>query len=76
MTASVAASGFTPRVVRAFLADRREPEWLIALRRQAWATFQEMPLPDRKQEEWMRTDIRGFRLEQFGSPRPTGCGRR
>ena len=51
-----------------FLADRREPAWLVALRRQAWATFQEMPLPDRKLEEWMRTDIRGFRLEQFGLP--------
>ena len=37
---------------------------------EAWATFQETPLPDRKQEEWMRTDIRGFRFEQFSLPSP------
>ena len=29
-----------------------------------------MPLPDRQQEEWRRTDIRGLRLERFGPPLP------
>ena len=47
---------------------------MVALRRQAWATFQEMPLPDRKLEEWMRTDIRGFRLEQYRLPAAFGRG--
>ena len=41
---------------------------MVALRRKAWATFEELPLPDRTLEEWMRTDIRGFRLERFGLP--------
>ena len=74
VTASVVNRGFTAEAFESFLADRREPDWLVALRRQAWATFLEMPLPDRKLEEWMRTDIRGFRLEQFGLPSPFGRG--
>lgn len=60
--------GFTQDAFDAFLAGREEPGWLVALRRQAWEAFLEMPLPDRKLEEWMRTDIRGFRFEQFGLP--------
>lgn len=57
--------GFTVESFEAFLAQRQEPEWLIALRRQAWEAFEKMPLPDRSYEEWMRTDIRGFRLDRF-----------
>jgi Fe-S cluster assembly protein SufD len=60
--------GFSQESFHSFLAERREPAWLVALRREAWATFEELPLPDRTLEEWMRTDIRGFRLDQFGVP--------
>ena len=58
-----------------FLAERREPAWLTALRRRAWETFLELPLPDRSLEEWMRTDIRGFHLEQFALPGPSANDR-
>jgi Fe-S cluster assembly protein SufD len=68
VTASEPHRGINQEGFESFLADRREPDWLVALRRQAWAVFLEMPLPDRKLEEWMRTDIRGFRLEQFSLP--------
>jgi len=68
VTPNQVTSGFTQESFEAFLADRREPEWLVALRRQAWETFQQLPLPDRKLEEWMRTDIRAFRLEHFAPP--------
>jgi Fe-S cluster assembly protein SufD len=67
-------NGFTQDAFDSFLAARHEPDWLIALRREAWAAFQELPLPDRKLEEWMRTDIRGFRLEQYGIPGDEGRG--
>ncbi len=68
MTALPDTRGFTAEGFEAFLAERREPEWLAALRREAWAKFQELPLPDRSLEEWMRTDIRGFRLDRFELP--------
>src|SRR5262249_3998760 len=51
-----------------FLTSRQEPEWLTAARRNAWGTFQELPLPGRADEEWMRTDIRLFRLDKFAPP--------
>jgi Fe-S cluster assembly protein SufD len=51
-----------------FLAARREPAWLTDLRRQAWAKFLELPLPSRREEEWMRTDIRLFKFDKFGLP--------
>ena len=65
MTSTQLAAGFAQEYFDAFLADRREPAWSVALRREAWATFLATPLPDRTQEEWMRTDIRGFHFEPF-----------
>lgn len=68
MTTTQLAAGFSRESFESFLADRCEPAWLRALRHEAWAAFEETPLPDRKQEEWMRTDIRGFRFESFSLP--------
>ena len=65
---ATAQTGFTQDAFESFLAGRREPAWCIALRRQAWAAFEALPLPERTLEEWMRTDIRGFHFEQFGLP--------
>ncbi len=61
-------TGFTPEAFDRFLRERREPDWLVTLRREAWDIFSSLPLPERRQEEWMRTDIRGFRLEDFTFP--------
>jgi Fe-S cluster assembly protein SufD len=66
MTQVAAQPGFTADTFDAFLAARSEPAWLTALRRDAWDAFQELPLPGRQEEEWMRTDIRTFRLDRFG----------
>ena len=68
MTTTALASGFTPEAFNQFLAQRNEPAWLTELRREAWRAFVDLPLPDRKQEEWMRTDIRIFHLDRFGLP--------
>jgi Fe-S cluster assembly protein SufD len=65
---TLAPHGFLSEHFEAFLAQRREPEWLTALRREAWATFHELPLPDVSLEEWRRTDIRAFKLDKFGLP--------
>lgn len=65
---AIAKQGFTQEAFETFLAQRREPAWLVELRREAWSVFLELPLPDRTQEEWMRTDIRALKLHQFGIP--------
>jgi Fe-S cluster assembly protein SufD len=67
-------TGFTQESFDAFLAARNEPDWLIAARRAAWQTFQELPLPSRADEEWMRTDIRLLRLDRFSIPLPPSGG--
>lgn len=51
-----------------FLASRSEPSWLTESRRSAWKHFEESSWPDRKQEEWMRSDLRGFKLDKFSLP--------
>jgi len=67
-------TGFTQEAFDAFLAARQEPRWLAALRTRAWDAFCTLPLPDRTMEEWRRTDIRLFRLEQFAPPAPPSDG--
>jgi Fe-S cluster assembly protein SufD len=67
-------NGFLSENFEAFLARRREPEWLSSLRREAWATFHELPLPDISLEEWRRTDIRAFKLDKFGLPHEKASG--
>src|SRR5688572_20455516 len=68
MPAVVTSSGFTATAFDAFIAERREPVWLKQLRRAAWQKFVELPLPSRREEEWMRTDIRLFKLDKFSPP--------
>ena len=68
---TVAASGFTIEAFEAFLAARHEPSWLVERRRAAWKLFEKLPMPSRADEEWMRTDIRLFRLDRFGFPAET-----
>jgi Fe-S cluster assembly protein SufD len=42
-----------------------EPVWLQELRTTAWQQFQQMAWPNRRDEEWMRTDIRLFNLSKY-----------
>jgi Fe-S cluster assembly protein SufD len=66
--ATAMQQGFTQESFDAFLATRDEPDWMRELRLEAWRSFQDLPLPSRKDEEWMRTDIRLLKLDQFGPP--------
>ena len=68
MSAVAAPSGFTAAAFDAFIAERKEPVWLKQLRRAAWKRFEEMPLPSRREEEWMRTDIRLFKWDNYTLP--------
>ena len=49
-----------------------EPSWLTERRQAAWAAYEEARWPSNKDEEWMRTDIRLFKLDQFGLQAPEG----
>jgi len=68
MPATLAQSGFDQQSFEAFLHARREPAWLIEQRREAWQIFQSKDWPQRNEEEWIRTDIRLFKLNQFSLP--------
>ena len=72
MSTAIAATGFSQETFDAFLAARDEPAWLLDMRRNAWRRFQELPMPSVRDEEWMRTDIRLFKLDRFGLPEIDG----
>ena len=53
---------------KTFLESRNEPAWLTEIRNAAWQRFESLPWPTNRDEEWMRTDIRMFKLDKFGLP--------
>lgn len=65
MSATLVNTGFTQETFDAFLADRDEPGWLSDLRTSAFNTFSSLEMPSSRDEEWMRTDIRLFKLDRF-----------
>lgn len=68
MTASTIQTTFSNETFDAFVESRQEPAWSRDLRRAAWRTFSGLSWPDRRAEEWVRTDIRLFKLDKFGPP--------
>jgi Fe-S cluster assembly protein SufD len=75
MSSTAVQTGFTQQTFDAFLASRDEPGWLVDARRQAWQTFLDLDMPSRRDEQWMRTDLRMFHLDRFGvsSELPAGA---
>jgi len=74
MTETTLAPSFSQESFDAFLDSRNEPDWLTRMRRDAWSDFQEMDWPGRRDEEWIRTDIRLFKLDKYAIPTPTDPG--
>src|SRR5438552_6837509 len=68
MAPSLLGIGFTRDAFDVFVQSRDEPNWLRERRAAAWAKFEELPWPSQRDEEWMRTDIRLFRLDKFALP--------
>ena len=52
----------------ALTAGVSEPDWLKQLRREAFEHANAMQWPERRSEEWIRTDIRTFQLSKFHAP--------
>lgn len=65
MTTTLAAKGFNQDTFEAFLSSRDEPDWLGESRQAAWKKFCDLEMPSSKDEEWMRTDIRLFKLDSY-----------
>lgn len=57
------AAGF-----ESFLQSRQEPDWLLEMRREAWRHAEAMQWPERRAEEWIRTDIRTFQIQKYAVP--------
>src|SRR5215472_8867151 len=73
MTAPTARRGFTEEAVAELLSRRDEPQWMRERRLDAWQTFLRIPMPERTDEEWRRTDLRNLKLDEVqpfadGSP--------
>ena len=68
MAGTITSCGINQAGFDEFLQSRDEPSWLIDLRRSAWKSFLEMDWPSRREEEWMRTDIRLFKPGNFSLP--------
>lgn len=65
MTA-IAATGFNVETFESLLQQKTaEPAWLTERRRKSWAAFEAASWPSNKDEEWMRTDARLFKLDKF-----------
>ena len=68
MIESTKEAGFTDADFDRFLGSRNEPDWLLERRRESWDRFEQLPWPSRRDEEWIRTDIRLFKLDRFSLP--------
>ena len=53
---------------QSFIESTNEPSWLTDMRKAAWDRFEELSWPSKRDEEWMRTDIRLFKLDKFAMP--------
>jgi len=57
---------FTRASVIQLSSSLNEPEWMLALRLNAWEIYASLPVPTTRDEAWRRTDIRRFKLDSFG----------
>ena len=46
------------------------PEWFLAGREEAWKTFQSLPMPSRKDEDWRFSNLKELDLEDIGAAAP------
>jgi Fe-S cluster assembly protein SufD len=61
-------SAFDATGFDSFIESRDEPDWLREMRREAWRHAEAMDWPERRHEEWIRTDIRTFQINKFAPP--------
>lgn len=59
-------STFTKEAVIELSASLNEPQWVLDRRLEAWAIYENTPMPAATDEDWRRTDIRRFKMDQMG----------
>ncbi len=57
--------GFSREAVEELSRRKGEPDWVLQARLAAWETYERLPMPQRTDEEWRRTDIRGLKLDRL-----------
>ena len=60
-----ATAGFSQETVRRASAAKDEPAWMLDLRLRAWQTFESLPWPKPTDEDWRRTRLTSFNLENY-----------
>ncbi len=61
-TSDLAAAGLNSETIEQISRANSEPSWLREQRLAALSTFEAIPMPTLRDEEWRRTDIRGLRM--------------
>ena len=59
------ADTFNQAAFERFVEKRIDPQWLTAKRKEAWEIYQSLDWPNPRDENWMRSDIRGLKLSKF-----------
>jgi Fe-S cluster assembly protein SufD len=54
-----------------FLERRIDPIWITQARKDAWSAFESMGWPNPRDENWMRSDLRGFKLDRYSPTNET-----
>lgn len=57
--------GPSAEAVEALSASKGEPDWMREKRRAAWQLSTALSMPSGSEEEWRRTDLRGFKWERY-----------
>lgn len=68
MTQTLANPTFDRAGLDALVASQSEPGWLAEARQAAFQKFEAMQWPSRKDEDWMRSDLRLFKIQKYGTP--------
>jgi len=72
LTETISATGsFTAELFAAHLASVSHlPAWWLDRKREAWARFTALPLPQRTDESWRFATLSGLKLDGYGLPAP------
>jgi Fe-S cluster assembly protein SufD len=58
-------TGFSREGVVELSRLRNEPTWMAEWRLAAWEVYESLPMPQRTDEEWRRTDLRSLKLDRY-----------
>ena len=58
-------AGFDQAGFDQFIDRRIDPVWITQSRKDAWAAFESMGWPNPRDENWLRSDLRGFKLAKY-----------